>query len=323
MQDRHLSSDLPRIRICNLPTPVRAAPGLGEGVWLKDDALSAEPWGGNKPRKLEWLLADAKARGRQTVLTFGGVGTNHGLATALYARREGLDCVLALVEQPRTEEVERQLARLRAAATRVYLTGNGRRTALAVPFIASRHAQLRPPRLPYIVPPGGSSPVGAVGFVEAALELAEQVRAGELPEPEAVYIALGSGGSAAGLAAGFAIAGLRTRVNAVLVNDQLSLSHGRVMRLATRTLHLLAKRGADVGGVEIARDALRVVEGYMGAGYGYATPAADEARSHALAAESLKLEAVYTSKALAALRAETGDRGPVVFWNTHNAVPFA
>lgn len=322
MPDRHLSSDLPRVPICNLPTPVRAAPGLGDEVWVKDDALSAEPWGGNKPRKLEWLLADAKARRRRTILTFGGVGTNHGLATALYARREGLDCVLALVEQPRTEEVERQLGRLRNAATRVYLTRDSRRTALALPAIVLRHAQLRPPRLPYLIPPGGSSPVGAVGFVEAALELAGQVQAGELPEPESVYIALGSGGSAAGLAAGFAIAGMRTRVNAVLVNDQLPLGHDRVLRLARRTLALLARRGADVGGVEIAPDALRIVEGYMGDGYGHATAAAEDARSHALAAEDLGLESVYTSKALAALRAETQRGGPVVFWNTHNGVPY-
>ena len=322
MPDHRLNSDLPRIPICKLPTPVRAAPGLGDDVWVKDDALSAEPWGGNKPRKLEWILADAKVRRRRTILTFGGIGTNHGLATALYARREGLDCVLALVEQPRTEEVERQLRRLREAATRVYLTRDGRRTALALPALVLRHAQLRPPRLPYIVPPGGSSPVGAVGFVEAALELADQVRAGELPEPESVYIALGSGGSAAGLTAGFAIAGMRTRVNAVLVNDQLPLGHDRILRLAKRTLALLAKRGAEVGGVEIAPGALRIVEGYMGDGYGHPTAAAEEARSHALTTENLGLEAVYTSKALAALRAETERGGPVVFWNTHNGVPY-
>ena len=312
---------LPRLRICRLPTPVRPAPGLGDDVWLKDDALTAEPWGGNKPRKLEWILADVKARGRRTVLTFGGIGTNHGLATALYARREGIECVLALVEQPRTDEVERQLARLRVAATRVYLTRNGRLTALVAPAILLRHTQLRPPRLPYILPPGGSSPMGALGFVEAALELAAQVDAGELPEPAAVYLALGSGGSAAGLAAGFALAGMRTRVDAVLVNDMLRLSQASVLRLARKTLRLLAKHGADVGRVEVTPDRVRVIEGFMGAGYGYATPEAERARAQAAAAEDLALEPVYTSKALAALRAEAGRRdGPVVFWNTHSGV---
>lgn len=311
---------LPRVPICRLPTPVRRAPGLGEDVWLKDDARTAEPWGGNKPRKLEWILADAGARRRRTILTFGGIGTNHGLATAVYARQQDIDCVLALVEQPRTPEVERQLARLRAAATRVYLTRNGPLTALAAPAIAVRHAQLAPPRLPYILPPGGSSPVGAVGFVDAALELAAQVDGGELPQPESVYVALGSGGSAAGLAAGFALARMPTRVNAVLVNDQLRLSHTRVLRLARRTLRLLAKRGADVGDVQVAPDALRVVEGFMGAGYGHATAEAERARERAARDEDLALDPVYTSKALAALLAEPDRRGPVVFWNTHSGV---
>ena len=316
------AATLPRLPLCRTPTPVRAAPGLGQDVWVKDDAEIAEPWGGNKPRKLEWILAAARAGGYGTILTFGGLGTNHGLATAVYARRAGIDCVLALVEQPRTEEVERQLARLRAAAARVYLTRDARRTALASPCIALRHAQLRPPRPPYFLPPGGSSPLGAVGFVEAALELAAQVEAGDLPEPRAVVVALGSGGSAAGLAAGLAVAGLRTQVKAVLVNDQLRLTHASVLRLAHRTLRLLERRGAGVSRVAVRSEALDVVHGFMGPGYGHPTAPAAEARELALRAEGLKLDPVYTGKALAALLAGSAGEGPLVFWNTNNGRPY-
>ncbi|HEX8052269.1 MAG TPA: pyridoxal-phosphate dependent enzyme [Thermoleophilaceae bacterium] len=316
------AATLPRIPLCSLPTPVRAAPGLGADVWVKDDARSAEPWGGNKPRKLEWILADARARGRRTILTFGGIGTNHGLATAVYARRAGIDCVLALAEQPRDEHVERQLGRLRAAASRVYLTGTARRTALAAPLIALRHSQRRPPRAPYLLAPGGSSPTGALGFVEAALELAEQVASGELPEPRSVVVALGSGGSAAGLAAGFALSGLGTRVHAVLVNDQLRLSEASVLRLAGRTLRLLRRRGADVSGARLDPGSVRVVEGFMGAGYGHATAAGDAARALGADAEGLALDPVYTGKALAALLAGAAGGGPVVFWNTNNGLPY-
>ena len=314
------AATLPRVPICALPTPVRAAPGLGEDVWVKDDALSADPWGGNKPRKLEWVLAAAKAGGYGTVVTFGGIGTNHGLATATYARREGMRCVLALVEQPRTQEVERKLARLRTAATRVHLTGTARRTALAIPYLALRYAQLRPPRPPYLLPPGASSPLGAVGFVEAALELAAQVEAGELPEPAAVTVALSSGGTAAGLAAGLAIAGLGTRVDAVLVNDQLKLTEASLTRLARRTLRLLAKRGADVDGVEL--NEIRVLRGFMGAGYGHATPEGGEAQRLGADAEGLALDPVYTAKALAAIRAGASGAGPILFWNTNNGRPY-
>ena len=314
------ADSLPHTAICTLPTPVRAAPGLGADVWLKDDALSAEPWGGNKPRKLEWILAAAKAGGFGTVVTFGGLGTNHGLATAVYAEREGMRCVLALADQPRDEHVERQLARLRAAASKVYLTGSARRTALSVPYLTLRHAQLRPPRPPYLLPPGGSSPLGAIGFVDAALEVAEQVEAGELPEPASVAVALGSGGSAAGLAAGFAIAGLRTRVQAVLVNDQLKLTEASVTRLARRTLRLLAKRGADVGGVE--PNQVRVVQGFLGDGYGHATPEGGQAQRLASEAEDLSLDPVYTGKTLAAILAGATGDGPTLFWNTNNGRPY-
>jgi D-cysteine desulfhydrase len=229
--------------------------------------------------------------------------------------------VLALVEQPRTEQVERQLARLRQAATRVYLTGSARRTAVAAPLIMLRHAQPSPPRLPYFLPPGGSSPVGALGFVEAALELAAQIEAGELPEPRAVYVALGSGGTAAGLVAGLAIAGLRTRVEAVLVNDQLKLTETTVMRLAGRTVRLLAKRGADVSGVPLDAGGLSVVEGFMGEGYGHATPEAERALDLAGEAADLALDPVYTGKTLAAILDRRPD-GPVLFWNTNNAVMY-
>jgi D-cysteine desulfhydrase len=300
---------------------VREAPALGDDVWVKDDARSAEPWGGNKPRKLEWILGDAQARGFRTILTFGGVGTNHGLATAVYARRVGIDCVLALTEQPRTEKVERQLERLRAAAARVYLTRDAKRTAAAAPLIALRHAQSRPPRPPYFLPPGGSSAVGSLGFVEAALELAEQVAAGELPEPRSVVVALGSGGSAAGLAAGFALAGMRTRVHAVLVNDQLRLTESSVMRLAGRALRVLRRRGAGVTGVRLDAGAVRVVQGFMGDGYGHDTEAGAEAVA-AGEADGLALEPVYTGKALAAVRAGAVGDGPILFWNTNNGLPY-
>jgi D-cysteine desulfhydrase len=92
------------------------------------------------------------------------------------------------------------------------------------------------------------------------------------------------------------------------------------MRLARRTLRLLARRGADVGAVEIDPGALRVVEGFMGAGYGHPTEAAREAGRLAADRAGLALEPVYTSKALAALLADAGREGPAVFWNTHSGV---
>ncbi|MDX6671519.1 MAG: D-cysteine desulfhydrase [Solirubrobacteraceae bacterium] len=307
-----LASTLPRAELCDLPTPVRRLSGLERGreLWVKDDARSAPLWGGNKPRKLEWILGDARSRGSRTVLSFGGLGTNHGLATALYARELGMDCVLALVDQPVDEHVAAQLERLRASGARLHFTHTTARTVLALPYLLARYR-------PYRVPPGGSSAVGAVGFVEAALELGEQVRAGELPEPEAIVLALGSGGSAAGLVAGLRLAGLQTRVYAVLVNDKLKLSEKVVLKLAGRTLRLLADRGAAVQ--DVAPAEVQVVAGFMGAGYGHPTPEGREAIGLAAREADLELEDVYTGKALAAALAGLPGEGPLLYWHTHSA----
>jgi len=284
----------------------------GRELWVKDDARSAPLWGGNKPRKLEWILGDARARGCRTVLTFGGLGTNHGLATALYARELGMDCVLALVDQPVDEHVEAQLQRLRASGARLYFTRSAPRTVLALPYLLARYR-------PYRVPPGGSSAVGALGFVEAALEVGEQVRAGELPEPEGIVLALGSGGSAAGLVAGLRLAALQTRVYAVLVNDKLKLSEQVVLKLAGRSLRLLARRGAPVQDIQPAPDDVQVVHGFLGAGYGHPTPEGRAAIDLAAREADLELEDVYTGKTLAAALAGLPGDGPLLYWHTHSA----
>ena len=187
------------------PTPVRPLAGASARgrapVWVKDDGLYGR-YGGNKARKLEWLLGDARRRRRRTVITGGAIGTNHGLATALYAREIGMRTVLVLVPQPRGR------ARPRPAPQ---VAGKRRRDALrrrqgAAPSPSPGRCSSRAPGpgcgLPYLILPGGSVPLGCVGYVEAGLELGRQVAAGEVPEPSHVVVALGSGGTAAGLLLG-------------------------------------------------------------------------------------------------------------------------
>ncbi|HXQ88162.1 MAG TPA: pyridoxal-phosphate dependent enzyme, partial [Solirubrobacterales bacterium] len=122
-----LAETLPHLSLSARPTPVRELTGLG--VWVKEDgAFGSGGWGGNKVRKLEWLIPDARRRGRRSILTFGGLGTNWGLATALYAREQGLETALALVDQPIDEHVEAQLARLEASGARIHRTHTKART---------------------------------------------------------------------------------------------------------------------------------------------------------------------------------------------------
>lgn len=297
------------------PTPVRKLAGLD--VWVKEDgAFGSGGWGGNKVRKLEWLIPDARRRGRRSILTFGGLGTNWGLATALYAREHGLETALALVDQPIDAHVSAQLDRLYASGARIYRTHTKSRTVAMLPWLIARNA--RGGHLPYLLPAGGSSPVGALGYVEAALEIAAQVEHGSLPEPAHAVVPVGTGGTAAGLALGFQLAGLRTRVVGVVVNDQLRLDASVFARLARRTAALLERRGARLGRLRLEPGMLDLTRDQIGAGYGHHTEAAT--RAAALAAEEhLPLDPVYTAKAMAgllALRAQGCLGDPVLFVHT-------
>ncbi len=310
-----LAETLPWVELSARPTAVRELGGLG--IWIKDDgAFGDGGWGGNKVRKLEWLLADARRRGRRSILTFGGLGTNWGLATALYAREQGIETALALVDQPLDAHVEAQLARLAASGARIHRTRTKARTVAALPWLLARSA--RGGRPPYLLPAGGSSPVGALGYVEAALEIAAQVAAGALPEPAHVVVPVGTGGTAAGLALGFQIAGLRSRVVGVVVNDQLRLDGPTLARLARRTAALLRRRGADLGALQLGPEMLDLTRAQLGPGYGHPTAAAARAAEQA-ASEGLRLDPVYTAKAMAgllALRAERRLFAPVLFVHT-------
>jgi D-cysteine desulfhydrase len=310
-----LAETLPHLSLSERPTPVRELGGLG--IWVKEDgSFGSGGWGGNKVRKLEWLIPDAKRRGRRSILTFGGLGTNWGLATALYAREHGLETALALVDQPIDEHVEAQLVRLEASGARIHRTHTKARTVAMLPWLLARNA--RGGRPPYLLPAGGSSPVGALGYVEAALEIAAQVEDGSLPEPAHVVVPVGTGGTAAGLALGFQLAGMRTRVVGIVVNDQLRLDPPVIARLARRTARLLERRGAQLGQARIEPEMLDLTRDQIGAGYGHRTEAA--ARAAALAAEEgLALDPVYTAKAMAgllALSAEDRLEEPALFIHT-------
>jgi D-cysteine desulfhydrase len=323
-----LEATLPHVPLGTGASPVRRLTALADGpggeLWVKDDGAYGALYGGNKVRKLEWILADAIARRRRTIVTVGALATNHGLATALYARDHGMRCAIALVDQPVDGHVRAQRARLEASGAHLYVTHGRLRTYAAAPWILLRHFDWRGRRPPYLLPVGGSTPVGCVGFVEAALELAEQVATGRLPEPAHVVVALGSGGTAAGLAAGLRLAGLRTRVTGIVVNDKTPVGAPVVARLANRTLRLLRDRGAEVREDDIRPSDLDAETAWLGPGYGHHTPEGDRAQAEAGAREHLALDPVYTAKAMAGLlelraQGRFGD-GPVLFWQSHDTV---
>ncbi|CAM4459206.1 D-cysteine desulfhydrase [Mycobacterium basiliense] len=310
---------LDRFPLGDGPTPVRQLSRLisTQPVWIKDDGVYGNGgWGGNKVRKLEWLLPEIKRQRRSTILTFGGLGTNWGLAATLYAHEFGIHTALALVDQPVDEHVEAHLQRLRASGADIHLTHSKARTVAVAPYLYLRH------RRPYLLPVGGSSPLGTLGYVEAGLELAAQVQAGAMPAPSSVVTAVGSGGTVAGLYLGLALAGLTdTQVIGIVVNDKLHLDHRSITSLADRAARLLESRGANLPHTDLPANRLMLLRDWLGAGYGHPTSQGTHALQHARETEGLDLDPVYTAKTMAALLdLAANDRlpgGPTLYLHTN------
>jgi D-cysteine desulfhydrase len=321
-----LAGRLARVCCTRLPTRVHRLERLGREVgldelWVKRDDESGVQYGGNKPRKLEFLLGDALAKRKKAVMTFGGIGTHHGLATAICARAVRLRTILLLLKQPVTEHVRHCLLLDYAAGAELYYASSVPR--LAARAVARYARDLLRGEAPYIIPTGGTSPVGAIGYVEAAFELQEQIAAGALPAPEWIFVPMGSGGTAVGLVLGAKLAGLRARVVSVLVTDILPPSAEKLARIAGKTLALLGQY-ASLPPVTVAGDDFTIVGGYVGGGYGVPTDAARRARDLIGELEDILLETTYSAKCLAAMldavRRPEYHSHPVLFWNTYSSI---
>jgi len=322
-----LAPDLahPRLRLGTFPTPVEPMSGLalpnGVAAWVKREDRAHPVYGGNKVRKLEWLLPALQARGG-TMVTLGAGGSHHCIASALLGAQVGVKVHAVLVPQPDSEHVRENLRLSLSLAHRVWpCRGN-----LDVPIQVLRAfwaARREDGHWPAWVGPGGSSPLGCLGWVEAALELADQIRAQALPEPTDLIVPAGSTGTAAGLHVGLALAGLSSvRLHAVRVTERWMASHRTVSGLARRTVGLLERGGARVPPLQASQ--LVVHHDYCGAGYGHDTPGSVQAREIAQTQAGLTLEATYTGKTFAALldlasRGALGSR--VLFIDTLSSAP--
>lgn len=314
-----LMKSLSPLPLASLPTPVKHLSNLSDHLYLKQDNLTSSLYGGNKTRKLEFLLAEAKRAGAQTVVTMGGIGSNHLLATTLHAAKLGLRTVGVVFPQPETDSVKRNLLADRGGGAELVFIPS---KYLLPAYVAKTLISLRrrEGKKPVLIPGGGSSPLGVLGFVNAALELADQIKAGDLPEPEMIFVAYGTGGTAAGLSLGLQLSGLKTKVVAVRVIDRLIANRPRLMMLTSSTAHYLTSRTDQTARPASIGQNLEVRQGYTGPGYGYPTEEAERAVEVFKKEEGVKLEFTYTGKAAAAFLAEAKTTSaPLLFWNTYSS----
>jgi len=322
-----LADALPWIGLASLPTPLERAAeaesefGAGE-LWIKRDDLSGETYGGNKVRKLEFLLADASARGCDAVLTYGAVGSNHALATAIYAHQLGLKCHAVLTPQPATAKVARTLRYQMRLGTRLHTAANLREVRKVTDEILADHPTGA--ERVYQIPFGGSSWLGTVGFVNAAFELAAQI--GDRPPPHFVYAATGTMGTAIGLAIGFRLLGWPTKLMAIRVVPQPIMTPENLERLWRETSEELSARDSSIPPLPEPFENVVGRDRFLGEGYAIPTEATHEAVRLADELIGIGLETTYTGKAMAGLihdgrAGDLADRR-TVFWQTYNSRPY-
>lgn len=324
-QDKHwplfellpkLQARLNPMNLCALPTPVEPLILLGDKAWVKRDDISHPVYGGNKTRKFEFIIPEVTSLGADHIVTIGGTGTNHGVATAMVCQQLGLQSTVITFDQPDSPFVQKNQALMQHFGANLINSGSI--------FSAARRFYLNPRRFNsnyYFLPGGGGTAVATFAYINAALELKQQIDNGDCPEPAEIYVPVGSSSTLAGLTLGCALAGLKTKV----VGVQILQSH--VGPIATCTpeiannmmrhaLVIITKAYPDFS-LELPPVILK--SDWYKPGYGVLTDATQRAIEKAQTV-GLTLDQTYSGKTFDAFsQAINNSDKPILYWATYNS----
>jgi len=299
----------PRVALATLPTPIAEARRLRDAlggpdrcprILIKRDDLTGLALGGNKARKLEFLMADALARGADVIVSSGATQSNHARMTAAAARAVGLDCVLVLSARQADPPLQGNLLldRLFGATIHFIQANPDPRYAVAADEVEKVNAVVadltRLARRPYVIPIGGSSPVGALGYVDGTRELHEQLVSSAM-RVDRLYYASGSRGTQAGLELGARVFGVEYLLHGVAVSAGEDEKQRRAARLMNEAAELLGL-STRVDPSELITD-----QRFIGEGYGVPTAECLEAIRLLARSEAILLDPCYTGKGMAGL----------------------
>ncbi len=308
---------LARYPLASLPTPLEEAPRLskelGVRVLVKRDDLTGFALGGNKARKLEFLLADALAQGADTLVTGGGTQSNHARMTAAAARKLGMDITIVFFG-PRPPEVNGNLLLDQLmGAELVYANTDDKVETDRVVERVTQELRERG-RKPYLIPVGGSTVLGASSYILAVGELLDQLKAFGA-SADYVFLSTGSCGTHAGVLAGMKYYGSPIPVYGITVSRDKAQCEQRIRDLVERTAAFLGCA------LPLTPGDIIVDDGYIGPGYAIPTPAGNAAIKTVARLEGLFLDPVYTGKTMAGMldlvqRGKIARGSTVVFWHT-------
>lgn len=318
-----LASAVPFLPLAEVPTPVERCEALagylGRGdVWMKRDDLISPIYGGNKVRRYEFTLADARAKGASRLVTLGGLASTQVMATARFGQHLGLPVTAVLFDQPVTRFArEAILTDVAAGATLQH--GGG--------YVRSLWRLWQAQRAPgaYVIPPGAADPRSNLGYLDAALELAAQVERGEMPRPDVIVLPTGSAGTLAALTLATAWLGWDTEVVGVRITLRVACNAVTVGAVRERTARWVSERAPEFGrALRGRRGRYRLHGGALGEGYGCSTAEAVEALGWYQRLTGQTGEVTYSAKALVGLRAVARERAyegkTILLWQTLSSV---
>lgn len=322
----NLVQTLPHVTLAQLPTPIQRLNNIekitgAKNLFIKRDDQTSPLFGGNKVRKLEFLFGDALNGQARTVLTRGCVGSNHATATALHAKKIDLETILCFVDQKPTAYLRRNLLLDYHAGAQILNYVTPAQIDADLVAIGRKHTNLYGIS-PYYIPSGGSNKVGVIGYVNAALELKDQISQGLLPEPDFIYVPLGSGGTAAGLILGLKLVGLKSKVIAVNTGAKKVKGEKEVLikNLCQCTIEYLTRYDAQFPQVSISDEDFVVNYSFFDEGYAIISEPVAQTIKLLKEQEKITLDGTYAGKAWATLLHDLATQPikekTILFWNT-------
>ncbi|MBD3228476.1 MAG: pyridoxal-phosphate dependent enzyme [Candidatus Lokiarchaeota archaeon] len=324
-----LKEEVPWISLVN-KTPVTKLENIGEEynipeLYMKRDDLTTNIYGGNKPRKLEYTYGKIFEKKYEGIVTLGGLGSNHCLATTVFSKKKfnktkEIKVTLLLMKQPLTADVQKKLLMFNNLGANIVYSGG--LLGVAYNYFFKRYKNF------YKLWAGGTDHITNLGHVNAAFELKEQIEDGELPKPDIIFVTLGSVGTMAGLDVGLTIAGLddieligvKVAMNILWFGCTLYSER----KSAKKTLKFIRKYTDKFNSIKLKKR--KVLTDYVGKEYGYVTEEAKNALKIVKDLENIKLDTTYTGKTFAALldyvKSNPVSDKSILFWNTYNSRPY-
>ncbi|MHA1670755.1 MAG: 1-aminocyclopropane-1-carboxylate deaminase/D-cysteine desulfhydrase [Promethearchaeota archaeon] len=311
-------------RLTNLENYLKLNDGK---IYIKRDDKDHKIYGGNKIRKFEFIFGEIIKKKKNGLITLGGIGSNHGIACAIIAKELDLKCELFLSLQPLTWHVQRSLLLCNYFNAKLHFTKIFELGVLKSLFFRLFHPKY------YLMSLGGSpllgigSPLGSIGFINAIFELKKQIDRKVLPEPDVIFVAAGSSGTAAGLTAGCKLLDMKTKIIFVNVSRDIVVSPKVITKIANKAIKYLKKRDKSIPDIIITEEDCTMIKGYLGSEYGVKTIRSQKAVDLIEELEGKHrdfiLETTYTGKTAAAmldyLAKDENKSKTVLFWNTYNS----